>query len=378
MNIDLPDIRHFEDFYIWFNKEKKEEYYSTPLYLYKADFSFDFNDKEKSKNNNGRNKNGGTRHIRWKENEGTDMGLKQPGTLYFPYVERLGLMLLRFLNSDLSTYETAYKDFFYAYGFEILKDLDEFCNFELKSKYEDDETYLKETKKIYDILKEQIIYVQENIKDAVDYIYNINEIENLKPYTYSERYAVYLIKRMGKLYSYIKNDKVIVDNYSNKYDELGHISENALLKKLKEESKLISMVNTHKSNDISSVCYAILEELSKTDNYPIKKCQNCGMYFIPSFRLDEIYCDYPKENGKTCRDQGAILSYNKRLQEKNPYTEYRKLYQQKFGVVNKNKGNKKLKEEFETWKKQAKSQIFKWKHGELIDDEIYNWLEENK
>ena len=33
------------------------------------------------------------------------------------------------------------------------------------------------------------------------------------------------------------------------------------------------MVNTHKSNDISSVCYAILEELSKTDNYPIKKCQ---------------------------------------------------------------------------------------------------------
>ena len=36
MNFDLPDVRHFEDFYIWFNKEKKEEYYSTPLYLYKG------------------------------------------------------------------------------------------------------------------------------------------------------------------------------------------------------------------------------------------------------------------------------------------------------------------------------------------------------
>lgn len=377
MNVDLPDVRHFEDFYIWFNKEKKEEYYSTPLYLYKADFSFNFNDKEKDKNNNGRNKNGGTRKIKWKENEGTDMGLKQPGTLYFPFVERLGYMLLRFLNADLSTYETAYKDFFYAYGFEILKDLDKYSNFELKSKYEDDETYLKETKKIYDILKEQIIYVQENIKDAVDYIYNINEKEDLKHFTYSQRYAVYLIKRMGKLYSYIKNDEVIADNYSNKYEELGNFSELELLKKLKEESKLISMVNTHKSNDISSVCYAILEELSKTDNYPIKRCQNCGMYFIPSFRLDEIYCDYPKENGKTCREQGAILSYNKRLLEKNPYTEYRKLYQQKFGVVNKNKDNKKLKEEFETWKKQAKSQIFKWKHGELTDNEIYEWLDDN-
>ena len=31
-----------------------------------------------------------------------------------------------------------------------------------------------------------------------------------------------------------------------------------------------------------------------------------------------------------------------------------------------------------TWKKQAKSQILKWKHGELTNNEIYNWLEENK
>lgn len=161
-------------------------------------------------------------------------------------------------------------------------------------------------------------------------------------------------------------------------DELGHIPDNELLKKLQEEGKIISMVNTHKSNDISSICYAILEELSKIDNYPIKKCQNCGMYFIPNSRLDEIYCDYPKENGKTCREQGAILSYNKRLQEKSAYTEYRKTYQQKFGIVNKNKDDKKLKAEFETWKKQAKEKITKLKHGELTEDKVYEWLQENK
>ena len=66
---------------------------------------------------------------------------------------------------------------------------------------------------------------------------------------------------------------------------------------------LISMVNTHKSNDVSIICYAILEELSKIDNYPIKKCQDCDMYFIPNSRLDEIYCDYEKENKKTCREK---------------------------------------------------------------------------
>ena len=279
MSIDLPDIRHFDDFYIWFNKDEKKEYYSAPMYFYKADFSFDFNDREKNNHKNGRNKGGGTRYIKWKEDEGTDMGLKQPGTLYFPYVEKLGLLLLRFLNADLSTYETAYKDFFYAYGFEILKDVDEDYKFELKGKYEDDETYLRETKKIYDNLKEQLLYIQEQIIDAVDYIYNINENEELKPFTHSQRYAVYLIKRKGKLYSYVKNDEVIPDNYSNKYVELGNIADIDLLKKLKEEGMLISMVNTHKSNDISSICYAILEELSKIDNYPIKRCQNCDMCF---------------------------------------------------------------------------------------------------
>ncbi len=42
--------------------------------------------------------------------------------------------------------------------------------------------------------------------------------------------------------------------------------------------------------------------------------------------------------------------------KKNQHTQ---TYQQKFGVVNKNKENKKIKKEFETWKKQAKERITK-------------------
>ena len=63
----------------------------------------------------------------------------------------------------LKKYETAYKDFFYAYGFEILKDLDEDYKFELKGSYGNDENYLKETQKIYDNLKEVI----ENYKKGI-------------------------------------------------------------------------------------------------------------------------------------------------------------------------------------------------------------------
>ena len=33
----LPQFNFSEGFYIWFNPEAKEEYYSTPMYLYKID-----------------------------------------------------------------------------------------------------------------------------------------------------------------------------------------------------------------------------------------------------------------------------------------------------------------------------------------------------
>ena len=37
----LPQSSFNEGFYIWFNAEAKEEYYSTPLYMYKTDFNDD-------------------------------------------------------------------------------------------------------------------------------------------------------------------------------------------------------------------------------------------------------------------------------------------------------------------------------------------------
>ena len=37
----LPQYPFNEGFYIWFDVDSKEEYYSTPLYMYKTDFNDD-------------------------------------------------------------------------------------------------------------------------------------------------------------------------------------------------------------------------------------------------------------------------------------------------------------------------------------------------
>ncbi len=360
----LPEISFFDDFYFWFNTETKKEYYATPLYFYRADYHLDTENK--------------LCDVYYNKTRKTDNGLKHSASIYSPFYERFGLLLLRFLNADLSNYETANKTFFYAYGFEILKTLDKNYKFELVNNYESDENYLKATTKVFENLQETLIELQEELIKAVTYIYNLNNDIKLQKYTYSERFAVYLIKRKGKLYSYYKNDLIIRDSYSRKYDEFAQNSEFEILEELHTNNTLLSMRNAHKSTDLSSICYAILDELSKTSNYPIKRCQNCGMYFIPTSKVDEIYCDYQKENSKTCRDLGAFQSYTERLKQNKAMGEYRRTYQQKFMQVRKDKDNKELAQNFENWKKHAKEKINQMKKGKLSENEVYEWIVKSK
>ena len=45
MKTNLPEKNFFESFYIWFNKEKREEYYSTPMYTYKTETKTDYENR---------------------------------------------------------------------------------------------------------------------------------------------------------------------------------------------------------------------------------------------------------------------------------------------------------------------------------------------
>ena len=39
---ELPVNQFFEGFYIWFDKDKKEEYYATPLYMHNTNTKIDY------------------------------------------------------------------------------------------------------------------------------------------------------------------------------------------------------------------------------------------------------------------------------------------------------------------------------------------------
>ena len=75
-----------------------------------------------------------------------------------------------------------------------LRDLDMNYKVELKANYGSNEEYLKATTKIFEDLQENLIDLQQELIKAVTYIYNLDNIKSLEKYTYTERFAVYLIK----------------------------------------------------------------------------------------------------------------------------------------------------------------------------------------
>ena len=138
------------------------------------------------------------------------------------------------------------------------------------------------------------------------------------------------------------------------------------------------MTNVYTSEKLSNIVFVVLEQFVKNSNLPIKSCQYCGRYFIPSVRQDELYCDLPSEDGKSCREKGAKQTYRKNLEKIPALLEYRKAYQKKFMEVARSDNNKKLKKDFDSWKKLAQSKIRDYKQGKVTEDELYNWMIESK
>ena len=76
--------------------------------------------------------------------------------------------------------------------------------------------------------------------------------------------------------------------------------------------------------------------------------------------------------------ENKVQAYNERLKQNKALAEYRRLYQLKSMAVGRNKDNKQMKKDFDKWKKDAKDKVNKLKHGDLTEDEVYEWLVNKK
>ena len=112
----------------------------------------------------------------------------------------------------------------------------------------------------------------------------------------------------------------------------------------------------------------------------VKLCKNCNLPFIPYNRSDEIYCERksPQDNKKTCKQYGAMKSYQNNLKTNEAMGLYRKIYMSKQMLSRRNPDIKEYADSFEKYKEQSKQWKSEVKAGTKTEAEYIEWLKSVK
>ena len=145
---------------------------------------------------------------------------------------------------------------------------------------------------------------------------------------------------------------------------------------LKEES--FSYTNDHKIRSIFGLCAASLYEIF-SEGHIIKKCPNCGGFFVPLSRSDTIFCDEyaPQDRTRTCKEYGRYMTYLNKNRTDEATKLYKQIYNSKANKV-KRCDNPKLREDLEDFIAHAKVWKAEVKAGAAEEAEFIQWLKEMK
>ena len=114
-------------------------------------------------------------------------------------------------------------------------------------------------------------------------------------------------------------------------------------------------------------------------NLNIKKCENCGKYFIAYQRSDEKYCNRisPQDKNKTCKQFANFENWKNNINSNEELKVYRRIYMAKQMQTRRNPENIDLKKSFELWKKESQHKRNEYIHGNLSKKDFLNWLNTN-
>lgn len=351
-----------DSFNIWFNKEKRKEFYTTSVILYKTTFNHNSNNKFPS--------------IILKLDE-------HIGEIYFssanfsnPFEEKYGTLLIKFLNSNFSSFESAYETFFCFYGFSILEEF--YKDIPTARLFKSKENFYETYEPIFIEIKRKLKELQYLIKRCIDYMYNLNNNLEDKNYSPFEKYLTYLIK--NNVFRYSTNiDVFYYQQFA--HDTLNIAVESITPKIIREhlENGIIDIndIPVFHTSYLSNILYVSLLEIASNKDTKIKTCKNCGKYFIP-IKNTEKYCDIVYyEYEQTCKTIGATNSYIKKRKTVEGIKFYRNNYQRRL-MQAKRSDDEQVKLAFENWKQLAKAKIKEFNSNEISENELLEWMRKNK
>lgn len=181
------------------------------------------------------------------------------------------------------------------------------------------------------------------------------------------------IRLNGFTNDYLQFSEPLFANSPSKTDLLSFYKE-ACLKNLDPGSSLAAEFD-YELYSCEDLVKCSLLEMSK-HNIAVKKCANCGKYFIPLNRSDTIYCDNlaPQDKTKTCKKYGAEKQYQENLKNNEAMGLYRKIYMSKQMLAKRNPDIKDYADSFEIFKTQSKQWKVGIKDNTKTEEEYVEWL----
>ncbi len=117
-----------------------------------------------------------------------------------------------------------------------------------------------------------------------------------------------------------------------------------------------------------------------SNGFIFKRCRNCGCFFVPFSRSDELYCNNisPQDKTRTCKEYGSQKLWYERIKNDEAAKLARNIYSAKQMLVRRNPDISAYKDMFEYFKRERKKWEV-WIHsGEKSKREYIDWLNEMK
>lgn len=278
----------------------------------------------------------------------------------------IGALLLMFLNTDFEDIFEC-ETFIYEFCFNTLyyrKYPDKKIQYYLARIVLDKHEFLEELHSMAKEEQEMLLYFKHYFLRYLSLPYNIDFIKSDEED--ESEIDIYDDKDINT-----KNIHISIDDVSLDFDMIHFLFAGANLFAPK-------VPYAFRSDNIYSIFSLDFKEFMAKERHIIRRCENCGKYFIPNTLKETKYCDELFENTKkTCRQIGKELAYKKSLKEDKALDMYRRRYMSLASSVS-HYGTDKAIERFENYKAEGALMKAKYQNKEITAEEFEKWINATK
>lgn len=287
--------------------------------------------------------------------------------------KRIGTLLCNFLNCDFKAIQSV-KNFVQEYSLTLFAEI---TKMELKNTYTVNE-YEKLINELVEKSGDKLESIKEDFISDINYLFNVNSLEEIKNLTPLQRfYVLTMSKNNSKALLHFESDKlnIALGGLSRINAPLNIIDEDQAIEIAKvNKDRILPIPYTFESKDICQLLIIELQEIVCMDKFEIKKCKNCGKYFVPEKRTDELYCNNIYEDGRTCKEIGSFKVKQKMINDDDDLRTYRNVYQKLLLRTRRNPENLQYEKEFENFKEDNRKMRDKLDKGKVTYEEYVEWL----